>query len=222
MKNTCKLLTLLLTLCLALPAAAQTAPDARLRDQLRQTTLQLRQLQDENASLKAQVETLARQATPIAPAPVAATPKVDDAELQATRGKLRQEQARAADLQQRLEALETNIAAWKQSYDQAASLAKTRDADAKRLQSEGEQTLVAHQQTVSTLQACIADNASLVEIGNELIGRYREKGVWSAVRDQEPLLGLTKLKFEKLAQDYRGRIASHAVSAPVTDQETKP
>lgn len=211
--------TLLLWLGVALPVAAQTAPDARLRDQLRQTTLQLRQLQDENSGLKAQVETLGKQALAV---PVVAEPKVDDAELQALRAKLRQEQVRAADLQQKLEAVESNLTAWKQSYDQAVSLAKTRDADAKRLESQGEQTLVAHQQTVSALQACVADNASLVQIGNELIGRYRDKGVWSAVRDKEPLLGLTKLEFEKLAQDYRGRIADHTVSVPPVNPESHP
>jgi DNA repair exonuclease SbcCD ATPase subunit len=210
-----KPLLALLLCAIALPVAAQSAPDARLRDQLRQTTTQLRTLEDENASLKASNQALTQQLAqrPEAPAAAVARP-VDDAELRGLRTKLQQEKDRSAELEQKLTTVEPILGRWKQSYEQVATMAKTRDADARRFEAD-------YQQSHAAQQACVADNISLVQIGNELIGQYRDKGVWSTMRDKEPLLGISRIKFEKLAQDYHARINDASVPAAATE-ESKP
>lgn len=201
---------------LSLPSFAQSAPDARLRDQLRQTTTQLRALEDDNAGLKAKVDALTQQLAQRPEAPVAAAPKpADDAELRKLRAQLQQQKARTAELEQTLSTVEPILARWKQSYEQVATMAKTRDADAKRYEAD-------YQQSQTAQQACIADNASLVRIGNELIQQYRDKGVWSTVRDREPLVGISRIKFEKLAQDYHARIVDATVPAATTTEASKP
>ncbi|WP_428312736.1 hypothetical protein [Hydrocarboniphaga sp.] len=200
---------------LSLPAFAQAAPDARLRDQLRQTTTQLRALEDENASLKARTDALTQQLAQRPEAPAAAAKPIDDAELRKLRAQLQQQKARTAELEQKLGTVEPILARWKQSYEQVATMAKTRDADAKRHEAD-------YQQSHAAQQACIADNTSLVQIGNELIRQYRDKGVWSTVRDREPLVGISSIKFEKLAQDYHARIVDATVPAATTTEASKP
>jgi DNA repair exonuclease SbcCD ATPase subunit len=181
----------------AAPALAQ--PDAageRLREQLRQSVTQLRALQDENTELKVQLER-AKQAVP-------ATPAADPAELERMRTAL-DEQART--LEQRDAALaqyKQSLEQWKQAREQAVAVARERDAEAKRL--EG-----LYSQTRAGLQTCEAGNRTLVEISNELLGRWRDKGPIDAMRDREPLLGFKRLELERLAQDYHARIIDATV-----------
>ncbi|MDB5970437.1 MAG: hypothetical protein JWQ90_2887 [Hydrocarboniphaga sp.] len=204
-----------LLLCgIVLPASAQTAPDTRLRDQLRQTTTQLRALEDENASLKARNESLTQQLAQRPEAPAAAAKPVDDAELRGLRAKLQQEKAHSTEIEQKLGTVEPILARWKQSYEQVVTLAKTRDADAKRFESD-------YQQAHAAQQACVADNISLVNIGNELVKQYRDKGLWSTMRDKEPLTGISKIQFEKLAQDYHGRIVDASVPAAAIEEKVQ-
>lgn len=198
----CGLAALLL---LALPAAAQTSPDARLRDQLRETTTQLRQLQDENSGLKAANESLRKQlgdgaaAAPraSAEAPVAAALKLQ----------LKQAQQQRAQLEQQLAAANTALAALKQSE----SALQQQLAQSQSGQQQMQQGL---QQNARELQDCRADNQQLVQIGEELIARYRDKGLLASVGDREPLLGVFAVPFQTLRQQYQGRIVDATQAAP--------
>ena len=191
-------------------AQAQT-PEAKLRDQLRQSVTELRQVQDENAALKAELDNLRRNGpAPVAvaptPPPAAAAPAIDPAELRKARASASNEAARAKQLEEQLTATQKVLVQWQDSQKQAAQLARTRDADARELEMQ-------LKQTTETVNACEAKNATLVSIADELVGRYRSKGTLASVNDREPLLGMSR-KYEVLAQEYRGRIIDASVKLP--------
>lgn len=208
----------------AATSAQAQAPDARLRDQLRQSVTELRKAQDENSALKAELETLRRNgpAAPPAPAAAPAAPAANTAELRRLREQSSSDSARAAQLQEQLAATQKVLEQWQDSQKKAVLLARTRDADATRFETELQET-----RTAAT--ACEAKNVTLVKIADELIVRYRDKSAWSSLRDKEALFGSSSIEFEKLGQEYRGRVIDASVQLPdpssaATDnvQENKP
>ena len=190
-------------------AQAQTV-EAKLRDQLRQSVTELRQAQDENASLKAELDNLRRNGpAPVvaaAPAPEPAKPAVDAAELRQARARASNESARAKQLEEQLASTQKVLVQWQDSQKQAAQLARARDAAAREFETQLTQTR-------ETVTACEAKNVTLVSIADELVGRYRNKTTWATVSDREPMLGLSR-QYELIAQEYRGRIIDASVQLP--------
>jgi chromosome segregation ATPase len=56
------------------------------------------------------------------------------------------------------------------------------------------------------LDRCSSNNASLVGIADELIGKYKGKGVLGAIMEKEPLTQIRKVELDRLAQEYRDKI----------------
>ena len=188
----------LLLCALALPVQAQTAFDTKLRDQLRQTILELRQLQDENASLKARLVA--------APAAPPAAVKSPDSEAATRRAR-----AEAAKQTERATALEQTVAQLQQQLAEQQKLA-TSSATALKVAVEREQSL---QQQASALQtrssSCEARNGELLKLSQELIQRYKQRSFSDVLLDREPLLGLHKIQFETILQEYEARRREQAV-----------
>jgi YD repeat-containing protein len=188
-----------LVFAVAAPASAQQRSDAedRLRDMLRQTTIELRDAQSQNLELRAKIDELnAKGAAATASAPRA---NVDTAALRRAQSEAEQLRTALAEARRAIEERDQAMAQWQLAYGQAEQLARTRDADAKRLD-ELQQTLT---QRVDT---CERDNAQLVDVAEEVLEKYRRKGVWDAMRDAEPLTGIHRVQLETLAQKYHARI----------------
>ena len=189
---------LLLALLTALPVRADEALEARLRDQLRTAVTAQRQLQIENATLKADLEK--------ARAEVAknADNTEGKAELEEARNALAAETERAAGLEAQIGKARTTLDEWKKSYEQAVALARARDAEAKKFEA-------LHREVSTHVEGCENNNATLVSISEELLARYKGKGVIDAARDREPIIGIHRIKLEELAQQYHHRIVDAAV-----------
>ncbi|MFC4313793.1 hypothetical protein ACFPN2_32265 [Steroidobacter flavus] len=210
-KRTWTLAALLLTLPLASQAQRSEAED-RLRDLLRQTTIELRDAQSQNVELRAKLDELtAKQAT----ATAAARPAVDVTALRRAQGEVEQLRAALSDARLAVEARDQELAQSKTAYSQAEQLANTRDADAKQLD-ERQRTLA------QRVDGCERDNAQLVDVAEEILDRYRNKGVWAAMRNAEPLTGIHRVQLETLAQKYHSRIlelrAKPDATAPSTQE----
>lgn len=188
----------------ALPALAESRDvERQLRDQLRQTTLDLRSAQDENAQLKAKLQS---QAAPVAPVVVEKAPAaLDTAPL---RRSLQAEKARSDQLRQQLDALQKEQQAWHEGYQKAAAVAKDRDAAAQKYQA-------LYEEAAGSTKSCEDKNAQLVDIGELLLRRYRDKGMWQALRADEPLTGIPRIQLEQFAQEYHARIVD-LKAAPAT------
>lgn len=193
-------------------AVADEAGEARLRDQLRQAVTQLRQLQDENAELKGQLQSATEQ---LASRPALAA--AEDAQLLESRRLAEAQTQKSASLQAQVEQDKTVLAQWRQSYDQVVGVAKACDAAFKIIEAQ-------YLEVSGHVKTCDDDNAKLVEISEQLLDRYKNKGVFQAMRDQEALLGLQRMELERLAQDYHSRIVDATIepapqpAQPVTEQ----
>jgi chromosome segregation ATPase len=194
--------------------AQASATEERLRDQLRQTTVQLRDAQDSMADLKAQLDKANAQLEAQRPALAAPPAKPNSTETTTLRAAVEERNQRISEVQQRLEDSQKLLAQWQQAYQQAAGLAKARDADAKKF--EG---LYGEARTRG--DTCAKDNAELVEISRQLLDRYKKKGVWAALKDDEPITQMHRIRLEALAQDYHAEIEDHALPAPTEPTPTE-
>jgi len=186
--------------------ADQTAED-RLRDQLRQTVLQLRQEQDENAELKTKSASTVVVEKPV----VQKVDKASRAQTEQAKEQARQQQARADGLQTQLDDAHTQLAQLQAALTQSgqalhAQQLATQDAEARASALQG---VAAHE------KACVEDNHKLVVIGIELQERYDDAGIWDVLWSHEPLTGIPGLEREKLMQQYHARIVDATV-VPMT------
>lgn len=197
-----------LPLCLlAVRASAQSdSAEARLRDELRQTTLQLRQEQDANAELRAHQQALEQQLARLEQAAPLSSPipAADAAQLARLRSQAAAQDARAEALRQQVAGLQKTLAQWQEGYQKAADTARGRDADARKFEA-------LDHELDRREQACEQKNAELFRIGNELLDRYKNKGVWDALKDDEPFTRIHRVELEKVAQDYHARVLDQKV-----------
>jgi paraquat-inducible protein B len=172
----------------AFPPLLHANDPAWLRDQLRQTTVELRRVQDENSAL--QVKLANASASPVA------KPADNRADVTKVRSEMRQEAAR---LQAELAAANAQLL----STQGALAAANAQAATASRDAAAARQLLL---QATQQVQACAQENGELVAISNTLLQKYRDRGVWDALREAEPLTGIARARHEALIEKYRGAI----------------
>lgn len=66
--------------------------------------------------------------------------------------------------------------------------------------------------TTQDLAHCASNNAELCIIADELLTKYRNKGVGAALLEKEPLLQVKKVELEQLTQKYREEIEQLRIS----------
>lgn len=192
------------------PAFAQSgSQEDRLREQLRQTTLQLRAQQDDNAVLKSkllnQEDELSRLRTTAAPA---AKPQAAVADASAElRRRLKSEAANSDALRLQFEQSQAELAQAQKAISEGKEQLQIRDAAVTRT----ETAVAAGQQS---LQGCLQNNARLIDIGNDLLRRYRDKGPWTALWQAEPLTGLERVELETLSDDIRHQLRDQRYTPP--------
>ncbi|WP_372393832.1 hypothetical protein ACCQ05_10850 [Xanthomonas sp. NCPPB 3582] len=175
----------------ALPALAQNANEARLRDALRQTSARLRQAeadlaQQQLATAAAQRERdAARQATPAAP--------------------VRDDGARIAALQRELEQQRQALAAERARHAQQASAQQTALA---QQQHQQQQAMAAERtQLHERLSRCSGDSDALYASGRELAGLYRDPAFVRFVRGRgRELFGMARVTRENRAHRLESQL----------------
>ncbi|WP_198087174.1 hypothetical protein [Variovorax sp. E3] len=206
---------------------AQQAPggqsmEERLRAQLRATTTQLQQAQNELAALKAGQPAGA----PAKTAGAAASPS----ELEALKKELAQsqsqqsaerrarEQAGAGSQQLRQQAQATTekataqIAQYRGAYDDLLKMARASEAERQRLANEA----ATHRTAIAQ---CEAKNAQLYAVGQEILKAYETVDLGSVLASRQPFAAQSRVKFEQIAQQYgdklyEGKFDVRAVNAP--------
>ena len=190
-RSSCMLFLLIATA--AGPAWSQASPEARMREQLKQTILDLRQVQDENAELKSKLA-----------APQAAAPKDDGAERRA-RAEAKKQSGLVAELRAQLDTLQKQL----EQSQAAATAAATAQRSSQEQQALSERSRIAVQQQYA---ACQVHNGRLVGISNELIQRYRDRGVTDVILGHEALTGLRRAELERLSQEYKSQVLEQQMS----------
>jgi len=186
---------------IALPATAQSMED-KLREQLRATVAQLRQIQDDQAALQAQK--------------VAAEQERDalKAQLAAAKAQL----AHVPKITAPSPGLEAEIAKYKDAYAQATGSAQQAQAGHDKMQAD----LAASQ---NLLNVCETKNTALVKVGDEILDAYQNFDFGDALGANEPFIGLKRVELENLAQDYGdrlydGKFDPHAVHPPAAQGQS--
>lgn len=179
-------------------ADPQAAVNAKLRETLKATTVQLRTAQTDLATAQA-----AQQA---AEAKVAELTKKADAlakqsaeDQAASKKEIEQLTVTNDNLVTRLKQAHENIIQWQDQFGKLKTLAQS---------CETERAKLADQKSV--LEAKVRDhkaqNIELYRTAIEVLDRYRAFGVGDSLKAREPFTGIAKARLDKQVQDYKDKI----------------
>ena len=181
-------------------AQAQSLDD-KLRAQLRTVLGQLHDLQNSQAALEAEKAAAEQERDSL------------KAKLAAGGGRSARAPAAAPGLQAELDREKSENARLTEANQQAqAEIAKFKDAYARVVESSqqihGERDRLAQEANtdVQLLAACETKNIQLVKIGRDVLSAYTKIGVMDALARGEPLIGLKRVKMERIAQDYGDKV----------------
>jgi chromosome segregation ATPase len=183
------------------PNAGRAADDdtARLREMLHRTQEALRQAQADNADLTR--------------AKLDAEHKLEDSgkQLETVKNTSQKAQSgKAAALQAQLDAAHTaqentqhgledansKLAAVNSKLGEALKQLAARDAQVKEISLSLDQSKTAN-------NSCEAKNVTLYGYAEEVLQRYKKKGVWASLSQKDPLFGLKEVDVENVVQEYQ-------------------
>jgi colicin import membrane protein len=220
-RSACSLAVLTVLVGAAAQAGAQQAESAgqsmedRLRNQLRITTSQLEDAQNELAALKAGhpsgAAAGAAAGAPASPSEVESLKK-DLARSQAQLAEERRQRTKSADTEAALKQATDQATQYHTAYDQLLKLARTSEAERQRLSGESgmKQEAVAQ---------CEAKNTKLYEAGQEILHAYETVDLHTVLASREPFAAKARVKYDMIAQEYgdklyAGRFDERSVAVP--------
>ena len=163
----------------------------KLRDNLRNTMIQLR---DVTAKLAEAQE----KATELQTALDELTKKTD-LERKVANETIDDLKTKLSSSEMQVIHLSESLAKWKEGYYKISEYAKA---------TEGKRADLASK--VILLDRRVADqqvkNAEMYRLGNEVLDRYAQFGLGTAISAREPFVGITKVKFQNLVQDYQNKM----------------
>jgi chromosome segregation ATPase len=193
-----------LLLVVGVARAADDPEVEQLRAQLRSTVLQLRELQDQQATA---------QAKPAPPAPAQAADKARLARAEAQLRAARHAAAAAATAQAALvKAQADNARLTSAAAATGAELAKFKTAFAQSEEAGRALTLERDQlksqltRMSNVATACQAKNVRLTAFAEDLLAAYRKVGFSQVMAAREPFLGLKRVQLENIAQDREDKV----------------
>ena len=188
---------------LLMAAEGPNNAEAKLRESLKGTMLQLRTAEAERATLQAaqtELEAKNKTLTENVAKLVKDGNDAKDASDKAIAVLKAKEEAQAAEIAQLKEALAKSDAAGKKMTDLANATEEAR----KKLvvQVIGLQRNVADQR---------AKNAKMFELGNEILTRYEKFGLGTAITAREPFVGITRARLETLVEEYQDKLSQQKI-----------
>ncbi|MES2569478.1 MAG: phage major capsid protein [Verrucomicrobiota bacterium] len=186
-----------------LPAQQPGAADAKLRETLRATMLQLRTAEGERVALQAtraeneetiktltaQVETLSKQN--------AADKAASEKSITTLTTRIAGMEAELLQARGTLEKLQGDL-------KKALALAAAREAERAKLAAR----VIVLDRTVADQRA---KNLALYKTGSEILTRYEQFGLGQAIVAREPFTGITRVKLQNLIQEYGDKLADQKI-----------
>lgn len=96
-------------------------------------------------------------------------------------------------------------------YTLAVQQKKELDGALKKVTGEKQALQVELQKTTRDLGQCVANNARLIILSEEILKKYRDKGLGTILLQNEPLTQLKKVEMEKFTQQYREAIEQQKI-----------
>jgi chromosome segregation ATPase len=217
-------MALMAPLWLATAARGEESEADKLREQLRATVLQLRELQDQQAAAKA------NETAPAAPA--SADAAALKAKLAAAQARLRAAQRDAADaaaaradadkakadlaaLQASTASTQAELDKFKAAFSEAADQGRAVSAERDQLKLQ-----LATETTIA--QACQAKNERLTTFAEGLLDRYDHITLGEKLMAREPAIGFTRVRLENIAQEREDTIRAARCDPRVDALPPKP
>lgn len=201
----------------ALAHAEELDEVSRMRDALRTTMIQLRDVNNRVALLEAEkaaekaaadkkIASLEQQVKTLTDRSVREKEDADKAkELAGKAIAALQEQIAAQD--QLVTGLKGELESSQKALTEATGLAEKKEQE----RAEAHSNAVVLQRRVDE---ALRVNAELHRIGRELLSRFEKFGLGDAVASRERFIGITRTKFENLMQDYQDQIDDHKLATP--------
>lgn len=185
-----------------LPARAQqaqpSAAEAKLREGLRNTMLQLRTMQGERDQLIVDKATLEGEKATL-------TEKLDELTKQAAANQdaatktIAGQKDQLTMRDQEVAALKAELEKWKVDHKRISEVAATKESQRAKF---AEQAML--------LQRRVDDqttkNAAMYKIGSEVLNRYEKFVLGDALAAREPFTGIARVKFQTLSQDFQDQL----------------
>ncbi|ABD88462.1 conserved hypothetical protein [Rhodopseudomonas palustris BisB18] len=169
----------------------------RLREALRSATAQTRQLEDQRTALQARVAEFDREKA-------AAKAQVDAAKAE-VRDIQKQHREAIEEFNKRLAERDETLEKWKAAYEEAATVARTKDAE--RAKFEGQAAAYK-----ASTKNCVAKNGQLFKAGGELLQQYQEVTIGDTIVAREPVLGLRRVEIQNRIQESRDKLLDQKVT----------
>jgi septal ring factor EnvC (AmiA/AmiB activator) len=209
------LLTILFSSGILNAADQANSPEERLRGMLRSTMLQLRDAQNQVATLQsAQAESDKEKK--------ALSDHLDELTKQAAADKdaaiktIADLNTKVTDQNTLITQQKDALDKWKEAYNKAVEVANTKEAQRAKFESQA----ILLQRRVENDEA---KNLALYKLGKEILDRYEKFGLGTAVTAREPFVGTTRVKLENLVQDYSDKLLDQTVKPgqnPVSNSAT--
>jgi chromosome segregation ATPase len=183
--------------------AAEEDTVARVKEMLHRTQEALRQAQSDNAELT-RTKTEAEQKL------LAATKQLDTIQSGSKtaqislRAQLLSAQGAQADLGHKLSDSADRLSTATTQLRETTKQLAARDAELARAKQGLEQSKAAN-------DGCENKNLTLYGYSEALLDRYQHKGVWAALAQKDPLLGLKEVDVENVVQEYRLKFAGQKI-----------
>jgi len=191
-------LFLLSAVVLSAEAADPNPAEAKLRESLRNTTLQLRSAQAERDTLQAEKTQLDQEKQKLAGELEAATKQAAiDQETASKKIASLEEGSSSKDAE--IARLTQSLEKWKAAHAQVTTVAAQKEEERARLS----QHSIELQRRVDDQQA---KNLAMYKIATEILARYESFGLGTALAAREPFVGTTRTRLENLVQDYKDKL----------------
>ena len=177
--------------------ARADADTDRLREALRSATAQTRALEDQRTALQAKVAEFDREKAAMVAQITAAKAQVKEIE--------KTNREAVAEFNERLEDRNQTLEKWKSAYEEAATVARAKDAE--RAKFEGQAASFK-----ASTKSCMAKNALLTKVGRELLHRYEGVSFGDMVVINEPLVGARRVQVQNLLQDFDDKLLEQKVT----------
>ncbi len=99
-----------------------------------------------------------------------------------------------------------------QELQKTAEAKQSLEADLKKNKAEKQALAAEFRKTSQSLGRCESHNAALCLIAEELVDKYRKKGVGTILMQKEPLTQIGKVELEHLVQKYREEIEQQKIN----------
>jgi chromosome segregation ATPase len=196
-------LVLLLSAASSMRGAEVNPAEAKLREGLKNTMLQLRAVQTEKSALEAAKAELDEKVQTL-------TAQTDTLTKQLADDKAAAEK-RIAELTDRVVARGNDLMRVQADLDKEKTAHK--EADALAARKEAERAKVNSEKLV--LERKVADqqarNTKMFEIGSEILSRYEKFGLGTAIAAREPFVGLTRIKLKNMFQELGDKLADEKI-----------